>query len=171
MCGRPLCLACATPVRGRLIGPECLPKVLESPPGTRSIPTPISHRGDQVAAAGFVVVLALSVFPWSRGLVSGVFSAWSVHWSLAATSAAAIGVAASLVAWRRARRVGLETALEAVMALATGAATALHASFPPSLSEPTIVPVLALLGAAIALWGALGKTVAVRRAGIEGGMP
>src|SRR5207247_11412591 len=96
VCGRPLCLTCATPVRGRVVGPECLSQVLDTAPPTRPIAVPVSRTGDLVAAVGFTVVLALSVLPWSHGLVLGPLSAWSVHWSLVAVASAAIGLGASI---------------------------------------------------------------------------
>jgi hypothetical protein len=167
-CGRPLCLSCATPVRGRLIGPECLPTVLEVPLPARAIPAPIPHAGDRVALTGFVAVVVLSAFPWSRGLVSGPFSAWARHWSLVACALALAGAVVSLLAWRRPRRPVLETAAEAGLAIAVGAAAILHADFPPSLSEPTSMPLLATVAAGVALGGAIVKLLALRRIAVRG---
>jgi hypothetical protein len=113
--------------------------------------------------AGFVAVLVLSAFPWSRGLVSGPFSAWARHWSLVACALAVAGAVVGLLAWRRPRRPVLETAAEAALAIAVGTASILHADFPPSLSEPTSVPLLATLAAGVALGGAIVKLFALRR--------
>jgi len=164
VCGRPLCLTCATPVRGRVVGPECLSQVLDTAPPTRPIAVPVSRTGDLVAAVGFTVVLALSVLPWSHGLVSGPLSAWTVHWSLVAVASAAIGLGASIWAWRHPALAAAQTGLEAVAATTVGAAAVLHAQFPPSLSQPTAAPTLAVAGAAVAFVGALLKARAVRRA-------
>jgi len=167
-CGRPLCVACATPVRGRLIGPECLSTVLVEPPPDRPIPAPIPRGGDLVAAAGFALALLSSILPWSRGLVSGPFSAWTWHWSLIACLLAAAGTSVSLLAWRRPRRPTLETAVEVGLAVGTGTFALLHTAFPPSLSEPTAAPALAFLGAAVALGGAVAKAMALRRIATAG---
>jgi hypothetical protein len=167
VCGRPLCLACATPVRGRLIGPECLPTVLEVAPPARPIPAPVPHGGDRIAAAGFAAVVILSAFSWSKGLVSGPFSGWTWHWSLAACAMAVAGLTVSVMAWRRPRRPVGETAAEGALAVLVGAASILHAEFPPSLSEPNTVPLLALLAAAVALSGAATKAMALRRVAIN----
>jgi len=162
-CGRPLCLACATPVRGRLIGPECLSTVLVEPPPSRLIPFPIPRGGDRVAAAGFALALLSSILPWSRGLVSGPFSAWAWHWSLAACALAVAGLAVSIMAWRRPQHPVRETAAEVGLAVGVGTFALLHAAYPPSLSATTAVPLLAFLGAAVALGGALAKVMALRR--------
>jgi hypothetical protein len=167
VCGRSLCLSCATPVRGRLIGPECLATVLEVPPPVRPIPAPIPHAGDRIAAAGFAAVVILSGFSWSNGLESGPFSAWTWHWSLIASGLALAGLAVSVVAWLRSRRPVPETAAEASLAVMVGVACLLHAEFPPSLSEPSAVPLLALLAAAVALVGAAVKALALRRIAVD----
>jgi hypothetical protein len=125
---------------------------------------PISRRGDLVAAAGFVSVLALSVFPWSHGLVSGLLSAWTVHWSLVTVALAACGLVVSMIAWRRSRHPLGEGLAEAVLAVCVGAGAILHIQFPPSLSEATAAPFVAVGASAIALSGALLKVVAARRA-------
>src|SRR5439155_12398399 len=82
LCGRPLCLACAVPVRGAPVGPECLPKVLDDaqpgPPPT----APVLPRSDVLAIGGFALVLVMSILPWSRfGDQSRLFGAWTPHWS------------------------------------------------------------------------------------------
>ena len=91
MCGRPLCLSCATPVRGGLVGPECLATVLDEapPPSLRERPL---HPGigGRLAILGFALVVLLTLFPWSHGRSSGssgYLAAWTLHWSLIAALA------------------------------------------------------------------------------------
>jgi hypothetical protein len=175
MCGKPLCLSCAVPVRGRVIGPECLPKVLVDASEPVPIPRPISTRGNVIAAFGFGVVLFASVFPWSRfGDSSRYLGAWSRHWSLVAVVAALLGLA--VIAIGRARPIDLrvESAILAVLAMAAGAAAFLHHRNPPLLSAPTSWPWLAVVGGAIAFLGAvvqMRSVVMVRRPLPPGSLP
>src|SRR5467141_1795536 len=93
MCGRPLCLACAVPVRGRVIGPECLSKVLVDAPPLPHLPAPVPVAGSRLALAGFAMLVVASVFPWSRfGDSSRYFGAWTPHWSLVAVVAGVLGL-------------------------------------------------------------------------------
>jgi hypothetical protein len=57
----------------------------------------------------------------------------------------------------------LETAAELGLAIGVGTFAALHAAFPPSLSEPTAGPLLGFVGAGVALGGAVAKGIALRR--------
>lgn len=165
MCGRPLCIACAVPVRGRVIGPECLPKVLVDAPEPVHIPKPPSPRGDLIAALGFVVVLLSSMFPWSRfGDSSHYFGAWSRHWSLVAVLAAVLGLALIVLARTRPVDARIEVVAFSGLAIAAGLAAFLHYRNPPLLSAPTRWPWIAILGAAVALLGAIVKMRAVVKA-------
>lgn len=164
-CGRPLCLACAVPVRGKVIGPECLSKVLVDPPPVVHLPGPISARGERLALVGFAVVLVASVFPWSRfGSSSRFFGAWAARWSLLAVGAALLG--ALFVVFDRYRpvdpRVGAAVLL--VLGLICGAAALSYGRHPPLLSESTNWPWLAVAGAAVALTGGLIHSFALVRA-------
>jgi hypothetical protein len=165
MCGRPLCIACAVPVRGRVIGPECLPKVLVDVPEPVHIPKPPSPRGDLIAALGFAVVVLTSIFPWSRfGDSSHYFGAWSRHWSLVAVLAALLGLALIGVARRRPVDTRIEVAALSGLAVVAALAAFLHHRKPPLLSAPTAWPWIAILGAAVALLGAMVKMRAFVRA-------
>ncbi len=158
-----MCVACATPVRGRLIGVECLSAVMRevTPPAA---PSPFPRRGDAVAAVGFIAVLGLSIFPWSRGAFSGLFAAWSANWSLLAVAGAAAGIAAAVLAIRTNRRPGLAGVAYAALGLVIGIAAVLHRIHPPVLSEPSLPSALALVGAGVVLAGAGIKIRDVMRA-------
>jgi hypothetical protein len=157
VCGRSLCVACATPVRDRLIGTECLPAVLQGIDPVLHVPAPIPRRGDVVAGAGFLAVLLLSILPWSRGDVSAILGAWSGNWSLVAALAALAGSIAAALAWRQQTHPGLAGALYAGLGLTVGVGALLHHVDPPLLAEPSIVPTLAIIGAGVVLAGAIVK--------------
>jgi hypothetical protein len=157
VCGRSLCIACATPVRGRLVGTECLPTVVQDISPITAVAPPISRRGDVLAGAGFLAVLVISVFPWGRGAVSGLFGAWTGNWSLLAVAAALSGLAAAAVEWRRGWRPGLSASLYATLGLVAGIAAVLHRIDPPLLSEPATASGLAVVAAGIAVAGGAVK--------------
>src|SRR5438093_243386 len=64
VCDRPMCLACALPVRGRVVGPECLSVVVEAPPDVIAR-TPPRPKADWLIVGGFGLVVAVSIMPWS----------------------------------------------------------------------------------------------------------
>ena len=164
VCGRALCVSCAVPVRGRLIGPECLSKVLVDPP-PQPPPVPIAPSGERLALLGFGLLVITSVFPWSRfGDSSNYFGAWAPHWSLAAAVAGVLGVLLVVVGRSRPVDPRLETTAHAVLAVvAAGAASLFHRN-PPLLAESTAWPLFAVAAALIALMGALTTFVALLRA-------
>jgi hypothetical protein len=164
VCGRALCLTCAVPVRGAVIGRECVPTVLEDAPPPVPAPLPALPGGEGLAIAGFALVLAMSVLPWSRfGSDSGFFGAWSGHWSLLAMVSALAGLAFAVAAWRRPRHPVLEAAAYAAFSILAGAACLLHQINPPPLSASSGVPLLGLVGAGLAMAAATRKAVAVLR--------
>ncbi|HYT30726.1 MAG TPA: hypothetical protein VEN82_08095 [Actinomycetota bacterium] len=164
VCGRALCLPCAIPVRGSVVGSECLSKIVEDAPPTPA-PSRIPSRGDGLAAAGFGLALLLSILPWSRfGDAAGFGQAWTVHWSLLSAAAALAGVAAVLVF----HLLPLDPRIEALayggLAALIAVGAILHAIHPPPLSRATGVPWrLAVLGAVLAVAGAGAKLRAVAR--------
>jgi len=157
-CGRPLCVGCAIPVRGRLLGTCCLEAVLGPLPdgerAARPAPDVIPARlvGTSLAVAALTTAL-----PWTRfGTGSGAFGAWSgsFRWSMVAAMAAVLGVAL----WSLARRgrlgagrlpPGFFGALAGVGA--TGALLAI--AHPPPFARPSLAPWLALVAC---LAGAVG---------------
>ncbi len=98
-CEEPICLACAVPVRGRVIGPECLAVELGDPalivpPGARA-----SFTGSWATVAGAVLAVVATIGPWTRtGAGDRLLGAWvpSIRWSMVA----AVGAIALLpLAW------------------------------------------------------------------------
>jgi len=159
-CGAGLCLTCAVPVRGKVLGPECLPEVL----GDRVPPPPVVRQPRvrlAMAGLGFAIAVVASAFPWKRyGLGSGPFGAWgfTLRWSILAAVAAALGLAVwALVsvaglkpgsAWRGASRA---------LAVLVGAAAILHLLRRPGFGPQSVGPWMAILGAAVALAGASAR--------------
>lgn len=157
VCGRPLCVSCAVPVRGAVLGSECLPVVLEDTPGPLAPALPASSVGDLPAIIGFGLVVALSVIPWSRyGDASGFLQGWSPHWSLLSVGAAVAGLAVTLAFRRRPRDPRIEAAVLTGLAALVATGAILHALRPPSLSRvwwyawllPLAASALVMLGAA-----------------------
>lgn len=160
VCGRSLCMACAVPVRGALIGPECLSTILD--PGSLPPPPPASSRAAWLATAGFGLVVALTVLPWSRfGEGSRILGAWATNWALLSAAAGLAGFAFALFARYRRVDARVETAAYAGLAVGVAGGALLHVVHPPLLSEASAAPLVALLGAAVALLGAVVKARAL----------
>ena len=160
VCGRPLCIVCAVPVRGSVVGPECvgevLPDVAEPP-----VPARPRSRGRTATVVGFVIVLAASIRPWAGyGDASGSMQAWTVHWSLLAVGASLAGLIA-LYAFRRRRSDPLvEAGVVLVLAAAAVLGTALHGYHPPPLSTAVTTGwALGVLGATVAFIGACATLI------------
>lgn len=164
VCRRPLCISCAILIRGGMVGPECLARVLADAPEVDPPPDPIPLTGDRLAAGGFALILALSVFPWSRFGGLSWFSAYRLHWSLIAVLAAAAGLALAVLLPRRDADPRMSTAVYAALGLTAGGALLLHHHQPPSLTDPTIVPLVALIGAAAVFAGVMIKLRSLLRA-------
>jgi hypothetical protein len=163
-CGRPLCLTCAIPVRGRVLGTECLPDPLG-----RHTPVP-ARRGppltgaDLVAGVGFGLALLATALPWSRfGVGAGPFGAWggTPRWSLLAAISALAGTAVWVA--RLGSRGGDRRAFDAVLAV-LGALVALGSALaiwhPPAFTRVWVGPWVGLLGG---LAGCAASLAAVRR--------
>lgn len=160
-CGRPLCLACAIPVRGRVLGAECLP-----PPLAEEIPEPRRRRArpSPLLGVGLGVCVASTALPWSRfGPGSGPFGAWDgpARWALVAAVAATLGallwLAARLVGHGRLPAEGPLASLGGVVALAAAAAI----WRPPPFTRPWIGPWVAIAGGLCSL--VAGAVAALRR--------
>lgn len=165
VCGRSLCVACLVPVRGSTIGRECLPTVLEDAPPSDAPAVPLLPRGDLLAVIGFGLVVAASVFPWSRfGNDSGIMQAWTLHWSLLSVVVATVGFLFALASWRRPRDPRPEASVYAASGLISLTGALLHYHHPPPLSAPSAFPIVAVAGAALALAGAMRKAWSLRRA-------
>ena len=162
VCGRALCVSCAVPVRGAILGSECLSVVLEDRPGPLAPAVPERSVGDLPAIIGFGLVVALSVVPWSRyGDASGFFQGWSLHWSLLSVGAAAAGLVVTLVFRRHPRDPRLEAAILAGLAVLVATGAILHALRPPALSRVWMYAwVLPVASSALVILGAARKLAA-----------
>lgn len=162
MCGRPLCLSCAIPVRGQVLGAECLAAVLgpDGPPEEPAAPARPRQPGLTLAGAGFALAVAASLLPWTRfGQGSGLFGAWGIspfRWSSLAALAGALGLALWVGA-RLTSRIPERTLarLLSAMAALAGLGSLLHLLHPPPFTHPWLGPWVALAAATAALAGSL----------------
>lgn len=146
-CGRSLCLPCAVPVRGRVLGIECLAAVLGPDVRQEDFPSRAPWAAPwALTGVGFALSVAATVLPWTRfGEGSGLFGGWgrTMRWSVLATVAAVVGLGVWF-AFRRARArwswAAVETALGGVVVL--GAVLAILR--PPPFTRPWIGPWFAL---------------------------
>jgi len=160
-CDRPLCLSCAVPVRGAVLGVECLPEPLgdEPPPVLRA---PGSSPLQLTTGAAFALALVATMLPWSRfGVGSGAFGAWDQppRWSSLAAAAAVLGC----FAWGSRRLLipsprWLDAAI-AVFGGLIGVGATLSIWHPPAFTRAWIGPWVALVAGAVAC----GSAVAGRR--------
>jgi hypothetical protein len=178
-CGRALCLTCATPVRGAVLGPECLsavlgPEVVEEPARGRARPgRPLRFH---LAGLGLAVALAGTVTPWSSPNFShytGLFGGWGfspLAWSLLAAVGAAAGTVGWTVAWLTGRGGRGWLLALAGAGLAAVAGAALFATWPPFATHPWLGPAITLGGGAVATFGALWAAARTTR-GTGGALP
>ena len=163
-CEEPICLACAVPVRGRVIGPECLAAELGDPQLTVPPETVTAAPRSMAALAGAVVAVAATVGPWTRtGAGDRVLGAWvpSIRWSmLAALAAVALLV---LAWWYRARGTRTLATLVIVGSAAVASGSALAIAFPPTFQEASWGPWLGAVGGVVAASGAIASISAERR--------
>ncbi len=153
VCGRPLCVECAVPVRGRVLGAECLPEVLgsdlpatEPPRPWRSLRSPV----DQVMGAALAVAAFATLLPWTRfSTGSGFAGAWAfdVRWSMLAASAAVVGLGVWILFGRR-------PSSTRVAAMICGSLVTVGSFFsilnPPPFTKPTLAPWIALVAGVVA---------------------
>jgi len=147
-CGRPLCLSCAIPVRGRLLGQECLVEELGADaPRQDAGPGRQRDLRQTVAGAAFAVATVSTFLPWSRfGEGAGIFGAWGrdPRWSLFAAVAAVAG----LLLWAALRRYGPHRAGWDIALAALGALVAVGALLavlrPPSFTRVWFAPWIAI---------------------------
>jgi hypothetical protein len=156
VCGRALCIACAVPVRGSVVGQECLAQVVEDPPPAPA-PTRSLSPARLLLVGGFALTLAASILPWARyGDASGMLRAWTMHWSLLAVVAALGGVVVLMLRRRFPADQLLLSVVLVVLAALTLLGVLLHGVHPPPLSERAPLGWgLAVLGSGAALIGAL----------------
>ena len=165
-CRRALCVDCAVPVRGRVLGPECVP----APPGDGLSPAPqraARRPGLAAVGAAFGLCVALTMLPWTRfGHASGPLDAW--RWprgSLLAAVGAAVGLAIWAFQWWRPRM----TDRTALLLLASVAAVTclggvLAGMSPAPLTKSTWVPwAVAAIGGVATLAAAGPRRMTPRR--------
>ena len=163
-CDEPVCLTCAVPVRGRVLGPECLDAELGDPAITTPTEPDRAAAGSWVAFSGAVVALLATVGPWTRtGAGNRLLGAWvpSVRWSMVAAVAA---VALFPAAWWFRAHPGRRGAILVILGGATIAlASALAIAFPPTFQAASWSPWVAAIGGTIAVAGAVANIVAEPR--------
>lgn len=163
-CGEPVCVSCAVPVRGRVLGPECLAEELGDPALTLPADPEPREGAWQWALAGAATALVATVGPWTAtGAGHRVFGAWvtSVRWSMLAALAS---VALLAAAWWLRRSVPSHGSiavglLGSVVVVASGLAIV----FPPTFQRASWAPWLAVMGGALAIVGAIGVALGGRR--------
>lgn len=163
-CDEPICLSCAVPVRGRVIGPECLAAELGDP-GLAAPPEEVTAvPRSRAAVVGAVVAVVATIGPWTRtGAGDRVLGAWvpSIRWSMIAALAA---VALLVVAWWfRARGTRTLATLVIVGGAAVASGSVLAIAFPPTFQEASWGPWLGAVGGAVAAVGAIAGLAGERR--------
>jgi hypothetical protein len=163
-CGDPVCLSCAVPVRGRVLGPGCVAEELGDPALTMPPEPEVSVPGGAWTVAGALLALLATVGPWTRaGSGARLLGAWvpSVRWS---TIAALGSVVLLVVAWWF-RASGSRTArtLVIVTGLLVVVASGLAIAFPPIFQVASWGPWAAGGGGAIAAGAAIASRAAEPR--------
>jgi hypothetical protein len=159
-CGRQLCLDCATPVRGEVFGPECLPDVLpDAPPGPAPDVPARRTAADRIALGGLAVAAVASFLPWARfGVGSSAFGAWGFSPPRYATPVGPLAILGVLLLWMSSRPAApASESLRRRIALVAGTLIAVLSLLavirPEPFAEPNLVPFAALacgLAAALA---------------------
>ena len=145
-CDRTLCIACAVPVRGVVLGPECLPAEVAAEVGPAAIAGPPIAPRWVGAGAALLLLVASTLFPWTRfGVASGWFGAWGspLRWSTLTAVAGSIAFAI-WIARRRPGRGVMRSVAALAMAAAGGAL--LSVLSPPPFTTASAAPWVALAG-------------------------
>lgn len=152
-CGKPVCLACAVPVRGSVIGVECLDVELSRPVAVK----PRRVRAPLVGI-GFAVAVVATLMPWRKyGLGSGLFGAWgtAVRWSVISAACAITGLL--IWAWptlrHRLLHRGAWIGSLRVLATTCVAGAAMHLIKPPIVGPQSYGAWVAIAGGLLALAG------------------
>ncbi|MGZ4129747.1 MAG: hypothetical protein ACXVPR_02825 [Actinomycetota bacterium] len=165
VCGRPLCVGCAIPVRGRVLGAECLPEVLgDDTPETPVAPwrRPARSVAEQTIGAVLAVAVLTTLLPWTRfGTGSGFAGGWSAdrRWSMLAAAAAVVSIGLWLWSVRR-PVVARGAAIVGGTLILCGSVLAMVN--PPPFTKPALAPWVAAAAAAGAIGvGAFTRTRAI----------
>jgi hypothetical protein len=149
------------PVRGRVLGTECLPEVLgdvavsESPHPWRRM----RSSADRLAGAFLIVAALATLLPWTRfSTGSGFAGAWAFdrRWSMLAAVGATIGLGVWLA-------FGAHAPVARLAAMIGGAVVATGSLFailnPPPFTKPALAPwITAVVGAGALVIGATPGT-------------
>jgi hypothetical protein len=163
-CDEPVCLVCAVPVRGRVLGPGCLADELGDPAISTPPEPDRAVAGSWVGFSGAVLALLATVGPWTRtGAGDRLLGAWvpSVRWSMVAAVAAAALVLLSW--WFRTHPARTGAILVAVGGTVVAVAAALAIAFPPTFQAASWGPWVAGVGGALAVAGAVANILAEPR--------
>lgn len=161
-CDEPVCLACAVPVRGRVVGPECLAAELGDPALTVP-PEPAEPASVWAAVAGAVLALIGTAGPWTRtGAGDRLFGAWvpSVRWSMVAAVASVALLPAAW--WLRGHGARRPTVTATLLAIAVLVASALAIAFPPTFQAASWGPWMTAVGGAITAASTIKNLLAER---------
>lgn len=152
-CGEPVCLLCAVPVRGQVLGPGCVADELGDPALLTPPDPDVAISG--TAVAGALVALVGVVGPWTRtGAGDRLLGAWVAdpRWSMVAAIAA---VALLSVAWRSRSRGAPGSVVVGAFAGIVFVAAGLAIAFPPTFQAASWGPWVTAAGGAIAAAGAV----------------
>lgn len=154
-CGRPMCLACSTPVRGQTYGSECLSTVLGSDAPAAFVAAEVRPVGAirVVTVVAFGTAVLATTLPWSRfGPGSGPFGAWTRagRWSLVAAAAAVAGLVVAIASLGRLEASRPLYLIGAILGGSIALASALSVAFPPAFSRPWLGAWVALVSGLIA---------------------
>jgi hypothetical protein len=144
-CGRTLCIACAVPVRGTVLGPECRPPEVAAEAradGVRRTPMPVWWRA---TGAALVILVGATAFPWTRfGTASGWFGAWGtpLRWSTVTAVASLLALLAWLVRRRPGGWAGWAVAMLSAAAVLGAELAVLN---PPPFTRASPAPLVALV--------------------------
>jgi hypothetical protein len=149
-CGEAVCIGCAVPVRGRVLGPGCVAEELGDP--ALVAPADPDRPRSWVAVAGALAAVVGTIGPWTRtGAGDRLLGAWvpTARWSMVAAVAA---LALLPVAWRwgdlpRGRSAVL------ILALLGAVASVLAIVFPPTFQAASWGPWVTLAGTVVAAGG------------------
>ena len=150
------------PVRGRVLGPECLAELGD--PALTTPPEPDrAVTGSWAAVAGAVVALLATAGPWTRtGAGDRLLGAWvpSLRWSMVAAVAAIALLPAAW--WFRAHGSRSSAVLVILGGTVVVSASALAIAFPPTFQTASWGPWVAAVGGTLAVTGAIANTIVER---------
>lgn len=151
-CGEALCLACAVPVRGQVLGPGCLGEDVAQ---TQPVGLAAEDRIRLAQDAAIAALALATALPWSGfGLGSGPFGAWGFtpRWASVVTIAAIAGLVTALWSRRRGRRAtpSIDDAVRVIASIALGASL-LALIAPPAFTSRGVGGWLAATAAAAAV--------------------